>query len=143
MAGTHPRDVYGVIDEGKQISATFMDVRRVFLIFRIAGRPQPFVADCFREPENGIERRSEFVIHIRDELFFGLSGFFSAFCFVLRKRHCIQKLIILRFHPFRGIVESDNYTKAEIEHERRSEGRCEDRQQYRRQAEGKIREIII
>ena len=79
------------------------------------------------------------MIHIRDELFFGLSGFFSAFCFVLRKRHCIQKLIILRFHPFRGIVESDNYTKSEIEHERRSEGRCEDWQRYRRQAEGKIR----
>ena len=116
MAGTHPRDVYGVIDEGKQISATLMDVRRVFLIFRIAERTQPFVADCFREPENGIERRSEFMIHIRDELFFGLSGFFSAFRRVLRRRHRIQKLIILRFYPFCGIVESDNYTKAEIEH---------------------------
>ena len=116
MAGTHPRDVYGVIDEGKQISATFMDVRRVFLIFRIAERTQPFIADCFLAPENGIARRSEFVIHIRDELFLGLSGFFRAFRRVLRRRHRIQKLIILRFYPFCGIVESDNYTKAEIEH---------------------------
>ena len=56
------------------------------------------------------------MIHIRDELFFGLSGFFSAVRRVLRRRHRIQKLIILRFYPFRGIVESDNYAKAEMEH---------------------------
>ena len=47
---------------------------------------------------------------LRDELF--LAERLQRSSPLSTRRHHIQKLIILRFYLFRGIVELDNYTKA-------------------------------
>ena len=65
--GFKSREVQNVVDESQKIAAGGMDIASIFLVVAIGDRAKQFMLQHFREAQNGIERRAQFMAHIGKE----------------------------------------------------------------------------
>ena len=69
LAGLDFRQVEHVVYQRKQVFAGIVDDRRVFGVFVHVGAERLGLND-FRKAQNGVHRRAQFVVHVRQELRF-------------------------------------------------------------------------
>ncbi|KQW18559.1 hypothetical protein ASC80_21380 [Afipia sp. Root123D2] len=81
-AGFDLRHVEDVVDDLQQVVSAGQDVVAVFLIFFRAERTEHAATHHFRETDDGVERRTQLVAHVGEELGLGLIGFLGPLFFL-------------------------------------------------------------
>ena len=81
-AGLDLREVEDLVDEGQEVLPGGVDVLQVLVLFFVEVAEQPFAQDL-REPEDGVQRRTQLVGHVREELGLVPAGDFQLAALVL------------------------------------------------------------
>ena len=79
FAGFELGEVENVVDQVEQVAAAGVDVLGVVGVFLQAHRTEHLVLDHFREADDGVQRRAQFMAHIGQELGLGAVGEFGCF----------------------------------------------------------------
>ena len=77
-AGLDARQVENLVDQAEQVHAGIVNVGGIFLVGRHRMLAEHFRLHHFGEAENGVERRAQFVAHLREEARLGDIGGFGA-----------------------------------------------------------------
>ena len=66
-AGLDARQIENLVDQAEQMHAGIMDIGGIFLVSRHRVLAEDFRLHHFGEAEDGVERRAQFVAHLREE----------------------------------------------------------------------------
>ena len=79
LAGFKFRKFQYLADDAEQESAGFADIFRITAIFRRPGRAEYFLGNNFRESDDRVQRRTQFMAHGREQARFRPAGVFRHF----------------------------------------------------------------
>ena len=73
-----PRQIENFVDQHQEMLAAGVDVGGIFLVSRHRVRAEQFALHHFGEPEDGVERRAQFMAHRRQKARLGQIGALGA-----------------------------------------------------------------
>src|SRR5215468_933053 len=82
LACFRARKIQHLVDHGKKMLCTLLDIARVFDVAPVANPPERFSAHQLREADDGVEGGPQLVAHVRQEFTLGLA---RGFCRLLSR----------------------------------------------------------